>query len=133
MENHRIKSLKSPGLFHFEVLSLPRVTEQNLQLRSLLINSSKKQRDTKWTRLQQKAASGSGRAEGRGRGTRGGPGAAQPTVTHHCTGVCILLPKLQRQVGHSLRHALHGHGFIVSEPVILQENRASDYRSAPQR
>lgn len=133
MENHRIKSLKSPRLFHSEVLSLPRITEQNLQLRSLLINSSKKQRDTKWTRLQQKAASRSGRAEGRARGAQEAPGAAQPTITHHCTGVCILLPKLQRQVGHSLRHALHSHGFIVSEPVILQENKASDYGSAPQR
>lgn len=70
MENHRIKSLKSPRLFHSEVLSLPRITEQNLQLRSLLINSSKKQRDTKWTRLQQKAANGQAglRAEPGGHG-----------------------------------------------------------------
>lgn len=42
---------------------------------------------------------------------------------HHCSWVCVLLPKLQRQVGHSLCHALHCHGFIVGEPVILQKKK----------
>lgn len=43
-------------------------------------------------------------------------------MTGHGAGVSILLSKLQGQVGHSLRDALHRHCLIVREPVVLKKN-----------
>lgn len=46
--------------------------------------------------------------------------------THHRTRVGVLLPKLQCQVGHCLGYALHRHGLIISEPVVL--SRSAEWR-----
>lgn len=44
-------------------------------------------------------------------------------VTDHGTRICILLSKLQRQVGHGLSDTFHRHRLVVSEPVVLRRKR----------
>lgn len=48
-------------------------------------------------------------------------------VTDHGARISVLLSKLQRQIGHSLRHTLHCHCLIVSEPVVLRRNTYTGY------
>lgn len=48
-------------------------------------------------------------------------------VTDHGTRICVLLPKLQCQIGHSLCHTFHCHGLIVGEPVILRKETSAGY------
>ena len=50
-------------------------------------------------------------------------------VTHHAALLVIVLPKAQRQIRQCLRAALHRHGLVVGEAVLLHTHQMQ-YHSA---